>query len=501
MTYGSSCCRIMCLLVFILGIEMSDCIKEPVNAMPKRQPTKNLYFKPVGHLNYKYYPGVFVPLRNGKILALDGMQVSRRDIPEKKYKAEDGQTYGFSGGGMVELFDPETGETKILTRLPFSFNRTTFAWFHSVSALELKDGRVLLVGRFIRLSDSPKTGEGKDSFPPIVSKGDPKAKLIDVAPPTEPDMFGLIYDWRNNKCEIVRTTPEIRPRYLTTLHLLPDGKVLILGGTISSYAFETNWKNFPETRALILDPENKKLSVAGNLLHSRYGHATVPLSSTKFLLFGGWGPSDEEAKGTCCYNYNPDGSYGRLKQCDRTREVELFDLETGTGTLVGHTLTDRWSHSAIPMPNGQILIHGGSPNEGILSYNASELFDLETGKTTAIGEPLTSEEVANKGYDKTPYRLRGEGQDFSVALKDTTLLFVYDWAGFIYDERAFSDPSLLHDYKWDRLVMPRSYPSLVRNAQGRLFVMGGEQTDHDNDSTSIEEFTYPERSNKQGDDK
>lgn len=114
------------IVVVLMVIEMSTCINERAAAVAKHNQPKSQYFKMAGHLNFKYDPGVFVPLRNGKILALDGFQVHREGKPENVYLAEDGKRYGSTPGGMTELFDPATGETKVLTKMPFWFNRMLF---------------------------------------------------------------------------------------------------------------------------------------------------------------------------------------------------------------------------------------------------------------------------------------------------------------------------------------------------------------------------------------
>lgn len=462
------------------------------------------YFKPVGHLNYDYSPGIILPLKNGKILALGGTPpLSGR--PEKFFQAGDGKRYG-SDWGMTELFDPASGESQILTKMPFSIEGYSTADQKTTQAIELADGRIFMVGYFYE--NRPEVRRAMELFPiekqsvylPIYSKINPKEPLKSIAPYTEPRMFGLIYDWRNHTFEVVNTSPEIPPRYQVTMNLLSDGRVLIIGGSIALNAnLGDSWQKFPETRVLIFDPKTKKFSIAGNIRHPRSGHQTIALSSTKFLLFGGWGVSEAEYKATHCVAYKSDGTCDRYAPYRCTREVEVFDLKAGHSYLIGRTLTCRADFSAIFLPNKNIFIHGGGGSNNFTGHYASELYDLKTNTANYVGEDRTAENIMSS-QDHTPYLLYGEGIWYRALLKGDKVLITGINQAFMYDYESLLDKEALKkQHTPDELLTYRTLHQMIKTPDGRVFVLGGRTRAFMNGAyiggaytnNLIEECTYP----------
>ena len=455
-------------------------------------------------------------MRNGKIIALDGRQYND-GTPQRFYQAEDGKRYGYARG-MTELFDPDTGETKVLTRMPFVFYQFGAPNSRQMQAIELEDGRIFMVGRFQenrpKSADSQEprdcTKENEWHYLPIYSKVKPGMQLKSIAPCTERDMFGLIYDWRNSTFEVVNVPERLPPRFMVTMNLLRDGRVLIIGGAISFAGHERyeSWRYFPEIRVLTFNPQKNHFAVVGNLQHARYGHETVPLSDTEFMMIGGFGPSETEAKETFT------NLYGLQEHYSRTRDVEIFDLKTSHSRVVGRTLEGRYDFSAIPLPDAKILIHGGAV-DSLTGHSASELFDVKTGKTVYVGQKRSPEQL-KKGpsyQGDEPYYLPGEGICFRSVRNGNSVLMAGADMAVIYNSQQFTDVKPLTQHVSDKLLMPREDHHLISTPgkgasvedqhlaikpNDRVFVMGGRSYGYAPGgirdlgyASLIEEFVYP----------
>jgi hypothetical protein len=480
--------RLCALLVaFLLLAFMTGCVRNVNDASGMHEPTKQTetnqkrskYFKAVGNLNYEYTPGVILPLRNGKILALGG-NYFRDEKPEKLLLAKDGKTYGF-GWGMAELFDPQTGKTEVLTKLPYYFHQLFGPNRRQMQAVELEDGRIFMVGEFESNEshsaipiDHAKSGL-KDHYLPFYGKVPPKCQLRSIAPSSSPQMLGLLYDWRNHTCEVVNTPDEIPPRFMVTLNLLQDGRVLIMGGAISSGSDSGYYGQFPETRVLRFDPKTKKIDVVGNLTHTRYGHQTVPLDNHRFMLFGGWGVSKDESQERDCVTYGSDGHCIEKRRRQITRDVEVFDLRKGKSVLIGHTLSGRYDFSAIPLPDKTIFLHGG-PFNSLLGFVASELYVLKDGVSVYVGEKPNLKPEYYNARGKPSRRLYGEGIDFQALLVSEKLLLVGEDLVFMYNWRVLRNPGMIAEQRKlyeDAPVVPRIYHHLIKIPSGRVFLIGG----------------------------
>ena len=459
------------------------------------------YFRPVGRLNCDYNPGVFVPLRNGKVLALDGFHGDRDSI----VRADDGMEYGFAYG-LTELFDPVTGQTKILTRMPFRFNKVFETGEIEMRAIELADGRIFMVGWFMEnRTKSPGSLEVKSCgggerpvILPYYGKINHKIQLRSIAPCTEPKLFGVIYDWRRHAFELINAPPEIPPRCGVTMNLLSNGKVLIMGGSISGYA---SYLEFPETRVLLFDPTTKKFELVGNLLHPRIDHETLALHDQQFLLFNGVGASQVEWKQLHPFAYR-NGVVEGYTRHSRTLEVEMFDVTLRQSKIVGHTLNRRVHFSVIPLPDTKVFIHGGPLwMSSMLGYEQSELYNPKTGTTVFVGErrkPRVQHYI--EAEFMIPYYLFGEDVYFKAARKGENLVLAGADMAFIYNYHDLSNPDAIkNNVIRDCLAMPRIRHHMVTAIDGRIFVMGGHTFSKFTGSTVkgerpaklVEEFIYP----------
>lgn len=135
-----------------------------------------------------------------------------------------------------------------------------------------------------------------------------------------------------------------------TATLLPDGKVLVAGG---SYYLA----------AEVYDPSTGTFSFAGNMTTLRYYHTATLLSNGKVLLAGG-------------------GAGG-------SRSAELYDPSTGEFSSTGSMLTPRAYHTATLLKDGRVLVTGGV-QDFIFEFPTAELYDPSTGEFAPTGAMIAS---------------------------------------------------------------------------------------------------------------
>jgi hypothetical protein len=150
-----------------------------------------------------------------------------------------------------------------------------------------------------------------------------------------------------------------------TASLLPDGRVLIFGGTTSG-----------TPSAEIYDPANGTFAALPNPLFSRSGHTATVLASGKVLFVGGQDNSGALAT------------------------AEIYDPSTNSFKAVGGMAEQRVHHTATLLPNGKVLVAGGgsglnpgfgtslgiAPQQTVYkTLSTAELFDPQTETFTPAG--------------------------------------------------------------------------------------------------------------------
>jgi hypothetical protein len=152
----------------------------------------------------------------------------------------------------------------------------------------------------------------------------------------------------------------IYPRSAHTATLLPDGLVLIAGGSGSLSA-----------PAELYDPATGTFSPTGTMAANpdRRGHTATLLADGRVLLAGG-----------------DDGS------------AELYDPATGIFRATGRMGTRRSDATATLLPDGRVLIAGGGIDGGVpftsglhsVSLASAELYDPATGTFSPTGSMATT---------------------------------------------------------------------------------------------------------------
>jgi autotransporter-associated beta strand protein len=191
-------------------------------------------------------------------------------------------------------------------------------------------------------------------------------------------------------------------RYLHTSTLLPNGRALVVGGTI---AFNTSSICSPE----LYDPSSGTWTTNGvaPLVSVRSGHTATLLSGGKVLIAGGSqgvlsGPPVGEIEQ---YDYPTFGNWTNTASLKTNRyfhtatllpngkvlvaggtdpgapSAELYDPTSGTWTNTSNLNSEREYHAATFLPNGKVLVTGGNnPSLGTLA--SAELYDLASGMWT-----------------------------------------------------------------------------------------------------------------------
>jgi N-acetylneuraminic acid mutarotase len=199
--------------------------------------------------------------------------------------------------------------------------------------------------------------------------------------------------------------PMSEARAQHTATLLPDGKVLIAGGYNGNYL----------ASAEIYDPRTGRLAPTGLMTMPRSGHVAVSLKDGKILLAGGVGtgwtflasaelydPSTGKFTPTASMSTPRDahtatllksgkvlvtgGHKDRREQMTIYSSAEVYDPDRGTFSATGNMTAIRHKHAAALLPNGHVIIVGGSDKrEWDGRYASAEIYDPAKGAFRAIG--------------------------------------------------------------------------------------------------------------------
>jgi hypothetical protein len=133
--------------------------------------------------------------------------------------------------------------------------------------------------------------------------------------------------------------------------LLPDGQVLVAGGTQNGG---------PIASAELYDPVTGSWTATGGMGSLRYDHAAVLLLDGKVLVMGG---SDHGGAGCCALT-----------------SAELYDPASRTWTVTGNMAANHGHNAATLLSDGRVLLDGA----------IHELYDPGTGSWTAAGSAVGS---------------------------------------------------------------------------------------------------------------
>jgi hypothetical protein len=158
-------------------------------------------------------------------------------------------------------------------------------------------------------------------------------------------------------------------RYLHTATLLPNGTVLVAGGS-QTIPNGTGAGGSPIATAEIYDPTTGTWSTTGSMSTARGNHTATLLPNGTVLVAGGGVESST--------------SYTTVAS------AEIYNPTTGTWSSTGSMSTLRAWHTATLMPNGTVLVAGGGDPDGNVSSNSAELYDSVAGTWTLTGSLTTA---------------------------------------------------------------------------------------------------------------
>jgi uncharacterized delta-60 repeat protein len=208
-------------------------------------------------------------------------------------------------------------------------------------------------------------------------------------------------------------------RYMHTATLLPNGKVLVAGGEDNSSHILSS--------AELYDATAGTWTTTGSMSTARYMHTATLLPNGKVLVAGGgsssaevydpatgtWSTTGSLGTGSHTATLLPDGRVlvaGGEDDSGTLSSAEVYDPVTGMWTPTGSMGTARVGHTATLLPNGKVLVAGGY---GISSYlTSAELYDPATGLWSAT----ESLHIAREGHTAT-------------LLPNGKVLVVGGWAG------------------------------------------------------------------------
>ena len=202
--------------------------------------------------------------------------------------------------------------------------------------------------------------------------------------------------------------------------LLPDGRVLIVGGTGGA-------GNTVLNTAELYDPTTNTFAATGNMLVARNSPFLIGLPNGKVLVLGG-----DDGDG------NPIAS------------AEIYDPATGIFSATGNPLTGRIGSRALLLANGQVLSAGGRTSSSASTVTATaELFNHLTGTFSATGSLVTArEEPSATNLPNGQVLFAGGVNAAGVELASAELYTPTGAAAVDFDDDGKSDIGLYRNGTW-----------------------------------------------------
>lgn len=147
------------------------------------------------------------------------------------------------------------------------------------------------------------------------------------------------------------------PRNAPAVVRLADGRVLVAGGYDG---------NDVRSDAEIFDPATARLTIAGSLKFARSGATATLLADGRVLVVGGGRPDRAPRRALA--------------------SAEIFDPASGRFTAAGTLAQGRYKHGALRLANGDVLVVGGSDERDYDGKLRSvERFDIAAGRFVPAG--------------------------------------------------------------------------------------------------------------------
>ena len=329
-------------------------------------------FTPTGSLHEARGLHTATLLPDNKVLVAYGSNSSKYSIAT-----------GYVGLSSIEVYDSGTGTfTEIVG--------DSGNGIYGHTATLLPNGKVLLAGGFVNsvwdysgISGSNNGATLYDSATGVFSgtgnmtanRGDHTATLLAngkvlIAGGADQDPTGTglasaeLYDPSTGT--FTQTGSMAAGRFLHTATQLQNGKVLIVGGALTS-------ASDPVATAEVYDPATGTFTMTGAMATAREQHTATLLADGRVLIVGG-----TTSTGT-----------GDLHP---TATVEVYDPSTGSFSVTGSMAEARTFHTATLLPSGKVLVAGGGDEN-----STAEVYDPATGSFSTIG----GMEIGRSGHTAT----------------------------------------------------------------------------------------------------
>ncbi len=224
----------------------------------------------------------------------------------------------------------------------------------------------------------------------VLVAGGMRSTLVVLDPPLVP---ALLWDPVTDTWAPAGPMKESRTRHTATL--LPNGKVLVAGGSAAN-----------PTSAELYDPVADTWTRTGSMRYGRSSHSATLLANGKVLIAGGTSGSFsmvmcevyDPATGTWSdtgdlpYSLTPIRAVllqtGKVLATGfETTTLLLYDPDTGTWGETGAMAVARAYSTLTALPNGKVLLAGGRTDLPYPDYysNPAELYDPATGTVQSTG--------------------------------------------------------------------------------------------------------------------
>jgi hypothetical protein len=127
--------------------------------------------------------------------------------------------------------------------------------------------------------------------------------------------------------------------------MLPDGRVLIVGGWSGSLSIGGIHAGKPVATAEVYDASTGRFSIAGPLATARFSHVAATLPGGKILIAGGSDSADPS---------------DRTVEPHPLASVELYDPAAGSFSPAASMSMPRVGPTATVLADGKVLVVGGN---------------------------------------------------------------------------------------------------------------------------------------------
>lgn len=291
-------------------------------------------------------------LQNGKVLVAGG-EANSTDL------------------ASAELYDPRTGV--------WTSTGSMIAPRADHTATLLQNGEVLVAGGENTLDHlpsaelyNPRTGIWSATGAMLTTRihhtasllPDGRVLVVGGYGPPDQGIWGIlnsaeIYDPRTGTWSATTGMHTFREYHTATL--LPDGRVLVAGGT--SFQDTSGTIFIAISEAELYDPRTATWTQTGSLTSARTEHTATLLPDGRVLVVGGTSVANSGDEYTLA-------------------SAELYDPRTGTWTPTGSLATPRFEHTTTLLADGTVLVAGGCCDASQLALSDAEVYHPRTGLWT-----------------------------------------------------------------------------------------------------------------------